>query len=215
VFEKKHGFTLLELLVSLAVMGLMVAVVFGALRLGIRSWERGNQLAQAAQDHVFNWHLISRQLRSTYPFKGVGNKLYFQGEKDELAFISAYSLKMGDRKGLVRVIYRIEKDHRTGKTRFLVYEEPLLNKERLEEKVDKDDFLELLLSEKKISFSYEKQATTVETKSEEASWQEKWGSNDRGMPSKVKIVLESGGITKKKEEEDILLPIMVREDSKS
>ena len=39
----KKGFTLLELMLSLAIMGLVLLIIFGALRVGTRAWEKGEK----------------------------------------------------------------------------------------------------------------------------------------------------------------------------
>ena len=40
-WRKQSGFTLLELLIGLALLGLILALMFGGLRLGIKSWDSG------------------------------------------------------------------------------------------------------------------------------------------------------------------------------
>jgi general secretion pathway protein J len=208
--KSTQGFTLLELLVSLSIMGLMATIIFGSLNLGIRSWERGNQMTDSAQEEVFAWHLVSRQIRSAYPFRGEENSLYFKGEKYELSFISTYSLQLGDQGGLVRVIYRIVENHGHDKSQFLVYEEPLLDKKRLEEKVDMNDFIELMETDEAISFSFEKQLAGLASTEEKAStWQDHWETEERGMPERVKIARGSGD---GEGEAVLILPVFAQEE---
>lgn len=53
-----HGFTLLELLISITILGIMMAVIMGSLRLGSRAWEKGeakaefNQKLRVVLDHM-------------------------------------------------------------------------------------------------------------------------------------------------------------------
>jgi general secretion pathway protein J len=204
------GFTLLELLVSLTLMGIIVTILFGALNLGIRSWERGNQIVDTAQEQIFAWHLVSRQIRSACPFRGEDNSLYFIGDKSEISFISAYSLRLGDQRGLVRVIYRIVEDQDNGKRRLLVYEEPLLDKKRLEEKVDQNDFIELIETDEAIFFSFEKAVAGVSsTEEDSSSWEDHWDNTEQSLPLRVKVGRELGD----KEAEDLLiLPIFAQEE---
>jgi prepilin-type N-terminal cleavage/methylation domain-containing protein len=208
--KKPQGFTLLELLVSLSIMGLMATIIFGSINLGIRSWERGNQIAESSQDEFFAWHLVSRQIRSASPFRGEGNNLYFRGEKDEMAFISTYSLEIGDRGGLVRVIYRIVESHDHNRSQLLVYEEPLLDKKRLEEKIDMTDFVEILETDGPIFFSFEKtQAGFDSTEQRTSTWQDHWETEERGMPERVKISRGSG---EQEGEAFLILPLFAQEE---
>ena len=48
-----RGFTLLEVVVTLTIFGLIVLIVFGAFRLGLHAWDRGEQTREeysAAED---------------------------------------------------------------------------------------------------------------------------------------------------------------------
>jgi prepilin-type N-terminal cleavage/methylation domain-containing protein len=200
--KQAPGFTLLELMVSLTLMGIIAAIIFGALHLGISSWERGNQIVDSAQEQIFAWHLVSRQIRSACPFRGEGNSLYFRGDKSEISFVSAYSLHLGDQSGLVRVIYRIVEDQDRGKTRLLVHEEPVLDKKRLEEEVDNNDFIELMETDEPIFFSFEKAVAGVSlTEEDSSSWEDHWEGTEQSLPLRVKISRELGD----KESEDLLV----------
>ncbi len=93
-FRGQHGLTLLELLVALAVTGLIVAVLGGVLRLGSRAWERGEQWLEAQQRNRDGIALLNQEIRSAYPYQvKVGDKLVylFQGSGARVRFISALS----------------------------------------------------------------------------------------------------------------------------
>jgi prepilin-type N-terminal cleavage/methylation domain-containing protein len=63
------GFTLLELLIALAIVGALVAVAFGGLRVGLAAWTQGEERAEAHQ-HVRGVALtVVRALRGTYPYR--------------------------------------------------------------------------------------------------------------------------------------------------
>lgn len=38
--EKPDGFTLLELVVSLTILGVIITLIYGGMRIGVRAWER-------------------------------------------------------------------------------------------------------------------------------------------------------------------------------
>jgi len=58
------GFTLLELLISLSIVGLILLIVFGALRIGSRAWEKGERDVEAHQRQRIVLGLIKQQLAS-------------------------------------------------------------------------------------------------------------------------------------------------------
>lgn len=87
-----NGFTLLELVISLTIFGVVAVIVYATLNLGARAAERGearsveNQRARAALA------LIARHLKSAYPMmiQAEGETfVYFFGDANELTFISA------------------------------------------------------------------------------------------------------------------------------
>ena len=49
--KQARGFTLLELLLALAIVGALLAIAFGGLRVAVTSWQRGEDRAEAHQ-HV-------------------------------------------------------------------------------------------------------------------------------------------------------------------
>lgn len=91
ILPESHGFTLLELVISLTIVSLIAVMVYTTLNVGVRAAEHGearsieNQRARAALS------LISRHLKSAYPLSLQGEEgmvVYFFGESKELSFIS-------------------------------------------------------------------------------------------------------------------------------
>lgn len=106
-----HGFTLLELLISLTILSMVAAIVYAALNLGAQASARGevrtteNQRARAALA------LIARHLKSAYPLTIQGEKgkvVYFFGEPNELSFIAATGRPEAG--GLEKVTYFLRED---------------------------------------------------------------------------------------------------------
>ena len=64
-----RGFTLLELLLALAIVGALVAIAFGGLRVAVSAWQRGEDRAEAHQ-HVRSVALgLARAVSSAYPYR--------------------------------------------------------------------------------------------------------------------------------------------------
>ena len=110
-FSISSGFTLLELLISLTIMGLIVVVVFGAFRIGVRAWEKGEKDVETHQRQRVVLNLIKRQLASIFVHKvGNGNHrpFFLKGDKKSMEFLSNTSITPGNLSGLLYAIYVVK-----------------------------------------------------------------------------------------------------------
>jgi hypothetical protein len=165
----------------------MISAVFGAFHLGARCYERGERIADETQDRIYGWEQIARQVRSTYPYKSKKGTVYFEGDADSLDFVSAYSLRWGGTKGLMRVSYRI-RELDEGEYVIDVYEEQLLDKDQLDERIDKDSYETLARSDKEPSFQFFKK-TGRNRDEEDGKWVESWDEDESSLPARVALVL--------------------------
>lgn len=116
---REHGFTLLELLISVAMLSMIIVIILGAAQLGYRTIETGEKKIDSLERLRTSMSLISSQVQSqiplTYDDEGE-QKVYFKGSNDSLQFTTGYSL-WGSNRGQVFVHYTVETDN-NGK-RFL------------------------------------------------------------------------------------------------
>lgn len=87
------GFTLLELLIALAIVASLVAIAFGGLRVAVAAWDQGEERAEAHQHLRGAAVLLTRALAGTYPYRApLGQApeaaLLFRGETDRLQFVT-------------------------------------------------------------------------------------------------------------------------------
>jgi general secretion pathway protein J len=176
----QSGFTLLELLVSIVLICLIVAIVGTAMRLGYRSLDKGERKAEIQERFKVSLGLMDAQLQSGIPLKTTGetventNQYLFEGKKDSLKFASNYSF-MGGQKGYVIVTYRIETG--TDSKRTLFAQESTIGMENQRE-------VKLLEGFDDIHFEYFfKEATE-----EQGTWIEEW-TDTATLPEKVRIHL--------------------------
>jgi general secretion pathway protein J len=65
----ERGFTLVELLIALSIVGALLAIAFGGLRVAVRAWAQGEDRAEAHQ-HVRSVALtLARAVSGTYPYR--------------------------------------------------------------------------------------------------------------------------------------------------
>ena len=85
------GFTLLELLVALALLGLLVPLVFGGLRFAVRASDRAAVVEQA-NDVTLVREYLRRQIGTIYPAYPTDGRpaprIAFTGAHDKLAFMA-------------------------------------------------------------------------------------------------------------------------------
>ena len=106
---RQTGFTLLELLVAITLMGLVLVVVYGGLRLGLSGWDTGERRAEATQRLRLVQEFLRRQLvqsMTVYQVDDQQNRtVVFTGQVDGIEFVTPMLARLGQA-GLYRV--RIE-----------------------------------------------------------------------------------------------------------
>ena len=90
----ERGFTLIELVLALTIVALMLTILFGSLRVGLRAWQRGEERAEALEYSRSITYVVEQALAGAYPFQGRIDKdapvqILFQGEEDKVSFVTA------------------------------------------------------------------------------------------------------------------------------
>ena len=89
------GFTLIEVMVSLAIVGLIMTFMFSGLSVGMDTWERGSRKILEIESRARVEGLLRRQLSLASPAEfevDDGAFVLFAGDSRRLEFVSAYSL---------------------------------------------------------------------------------------------------------------------------
>jgi general secretion pathway protein J len=62
--KRQSGFTLIELLLSLSILSIISVIILGALRIGVRAWEKGEHVLASQQRSRAILDQLTRQLTS-------------------------------------------------------------------------------------------------------------------------------------------------------
>lgn len=175
-----NGFTLLELLISLAIIGMIAVIVTNALRLSSHTVSTGEKRIESLERTRTSLHIIDSQIQSQIPLTYEDDdekKYYFQGERESVQFPSSYSL-WGGQRGYVLVRYAVRPDE-TGK-QMLSISETIMGTGSTRESV-------LFKAADAIYFEYFLKDPTEE----KGEWVDRW--RDTGnIPEKIKLHLVQG-----------------------
>lgn len=186
-----HGFTLLELLISLTILGMVAVIVYAALNLGAQASARGevrtteNQRARAALA------LIARHLKSAYPLTFQGEKgkiVYFFGEPNGLSFIAATGRPEAG--GLEKVTYFLRENREGRRSLWVRTSAPALPIDLLN---DREGGLrqetQVLPDVEDVAWEYLRDTQgSAGGKAQQEEWLERWdGSEDLRLPAAVRF----------------------------
>jgi general secretion pathway protein J len=85
--------TLLEVLLAISVLAVLVVLMAGILRVGLRGWEAGQRQADAQQEVRAVVELVTEALAGAYPYRGTADgglerSVLFDGTPDEVRFVT-------------------------------------------------------------------------------------------------------------------------------
>jgi general secretion pathway protein J len=145
--NRQFGFTLIELLLSLSILSIIMVIILGALRIGVRAWEKGEHVLAMQQRSRTVLDQLTRQLTSASVLMSAQKEqplVIFAGNIRSIEFTSSLPLITKIQFGPVHVKYVIETEP-GGKKRLLLYEEPITVEDYLSERQLRHDTDALVL----------------------------------------------------------------------
>lgn len=204
----RFGFTLIEMLVGMALLGMLTLVLFSALRFGTQSWERTEEKSLQVVDLAIMESLLRREMGKAFPLR-VGlaseNKVAFEGDERGVRFFTGLPAHFSTG-GLSLVEVRFHPDSGTadtkgGKLKFRHALQDGLETDFTSSQRPQETSMLAGLSE--VSFSY----FGVSSDQGEPVWRTSWSDSGR-LPMLVKMTLQlpSGG-------REIILPLRMGEEA--
>ena len=197
------GFTLLEVIVTLTIVGFILLIISGAFRLGLSTWERGESTRREYQKMRAVTQMISRQIKSIVPYKvkatkAEGDYLAFEGKATSLRFVSAFPIKGKQPEGFIYGIYEFKEEGKEG-GRLILYEQKVLNKDLFEEPLKEESGATLIEGISKVRFEYYREGDPEKNQTEE--WVEEWSAKEeKELPKALRMTITyKNGESEKKE----------------
>ena len=182
----QRGFTLLELLISLTLLGLILVLLFGGLRLSVRSWDSVQQKVDNLNSVRSVEGFLRREMEQIYPYrwKNVPAPRYaFAGERHKLYFVAPMPSRIGVG-GLYAIALEFEQ---TGNGRRLTWKHVPVGP-HMQDFSTVDPVKEMALAETELSAVEDIWLTYFgrETASAAPRWVDRWDSTVT-MPQLIRI----------------------------
>ena len=104
--RQQRGFTLIELVIAITLMGLVLVALYSGLRLGLNSWDSGEQRAEAVNRLRATQEFLRRQLAQSMTVFQLRDPheqiVVFTGQPDRIEFIAPMLTHLGQG-GLYRI----------------------------------------------------------------------------------------------------------------
>ncbi len=184
--QPPRGFTLVEVLIALTLLGIMMTLFMSTFRAGIRNWDAGESLASANGNQFVVQNFLRSYLENARPviddFTDENESEFsFRGDKHRVIFVAGLPANQ-DRGGLWRFSLSLEKNGRSDD--LVVNVEPFFPE--IDEDAELSETLTLLSNVKVFDVSYfGKDQVTAQ----DEDWNDDWEDKTE-LPSLIKIELE-------------------------
>jgi general secretion pathway protein J len=220
--KMQAGFTLLELILSIAILSAVLVTIYATLSMGSRTWEKGERDIEKVQRMRVVMDLLSREIKAAYPYRVTPSELdthkefyLFDGKKDSLSFVSCVPLRGGTGK-LSWLAFWVEEG-----TGLVVVERDALRSDIFKERetLDRDEMVVLDANVTDVRFEYyrsEEGDTKEATDGEDTAWEEKWDAEEEeSLPHAVSVAVtfleEAAGQGDENEvyTRELVIPLMI------
>ncbi|MGE5097625.1 MAG: prepilin-type N-terminal cleavage/methylation domain-containing protein [Betaproteobacteria bacterium] len=196
--NRQVGFTLIELVVAMTILGTMLLLLYSGLSFALRSWDAGDVNGQRTMDRRIGENFLRREISEMFPMRWkdpVVVKLAFEGDGQHLRFVSSRpaGITVG---GLSLVSLDVQEDTKS-RSRNLVMRRAMPDDEARDfAPLEKAEAVVLVPEVESVAFSY----FGSENDFAEPRWVDNWTFSSR-IPQMVRVRVKTA--------EGSLLPDMV------
>jgi general secretion pathway protein J len=181
------GFTLVELLVALALFSLLAMLLFDKVHFGLQAWQRGGAHAENLEHNLASQDLLRRMIGNIYPMlvpdSGVQPRIDFEGGREAIGFLGNAPIVTG---GGGRFRFKVFAERRQGRTDLVMSSAPELGNPQDSAMTNKTALLSDIDG---IEFSYLGGVVTPQG----APWQDSWiGRTELPRLVRIRVGFHSG-----------------------
>jgi general secretion pathway protein J len=178
----KRGFTLLEVVIALAIVGALLAIAFGGLRVALAAWRKGEDRAEVHQHARTLTAVLARSIAGAYPYRIAAEDapepvVQFDGYADRFSFVTLEApFPLAPAIAFTAVRLELEGGEEPG---LVVRERALPNRDVFSKaaSVFRDPAVTAL------SFRYLRP---------DGSWEDRWdGAGEEGLPAAVQVGVQA------------------------
>ena len=199
------GFTLVELLVALTLLGLLSGLVFGGFRFGVRAWERVDAHVDHASEIQWAQAFLRRRLSEAAPVRPATKQrnrpVLFEGTSTTLAFVTVLAVH-GEVGG--HSVLKLDLRRRDGAGALILgwaphrFDAEDLGVQELDERV-------LIDGVERVEFAYFGRADPEQARPD---WRDEWRDAER-LPRLVRIRLEFTKASRRHWPELVVAPMVI------
>jgi general secretion pathway protein J len=204
----QRGFTLIELVVAMVLLGAMMTLLYSGLTFGLRSWDAGDANGRRVADRRIGENFLRRELAEAFPLRWKDPNFLryaFDGGEHALRFVSSRpaGISLG---GLALVGVDVEDDPKHPGTRNLVMRRAMADPDATDFSVlDRSETSILVEDVDSVDFSY----FGSENDFTEPRWFEKWPLPSRfPVLVRIRIKASDGSFLP-----DMLMKVMIGEEA--
>jgi general secretion pathway protein J len=205
---RERGFTLIEMVVALVLLGTMMVLLYDGLTFALRSWDAGDANGRRTADRRIGENFLRREVTEVFPMRWkdpVQLRYAFEGERQVVRFVSSRPAGAGQG-GLSLVSVAVEDDPNVKGERNLVMRRVLADPEASDFSALEGAKPSILVADvASVDFSY----FGAENDFADPQWTDDWKWPAR-MPVMIRLAMKGGGGTQMP---DIVIKVMVGEEA--